>query len=789
MVLGNQFGTVQVYNTLPIFVDLLKQGIFSHVDGRRVCTIDTKDGYPSEDFRWVHQWINVESEGRGHDYTWIVEGNPGKVGVDLANGWTLVSVNYHAGTDTARIVTRAPKATDWRGAPIRLTFTGTRRTPASPVGSGVRSIKMIRRGYEAKPNQNLTDELIGMVADFEELRFMKAQHSELDVLTTGWANAPRRTTRRMVYNYDAAGTGVYWDAWEGKASQGLAIEDIVDICNAANTHCWIVVPNHADGTWEAGFAAYAEANLKPGLTVTYEWANEAWNPGYESWWHTVNAAARELNGFWQDPWGRSKRFFTAASVTNNVLTLTMNEAHGLTTGHVLYGNFGKVDALYPVTVLGPTQYSIPYRHASGDILAELSNSTTGFNANGSDTSVVSVLNAGASLADITYWSPIGTRRRWYTRRAMQMSDNVRAVVGDRLMMTRHNPTLQQQMPVLSYYFDMIDFCERIMRKRLSDKFRAFGGGGYFFGVSNAGVNVGTDYSVPHTKEEMLAVYMESGVRAKREYIYDNLKVLALQKGVELWNYEGGPDMKSYPNGTGPHTRENAIAKKEATYDPMWTRVIETFVREQAIFGCDKYIEFNLELNGRYDYSGGGNWGMTYDPTVVSPQWQAYKNFVADRPKHTHNVVPGTVDARAFLGEFGDLSAKPYPTLSSSFLVWQNDKRTTGTLYFPTVRDRLQYLVFTAAAGDMRISIAYRTLKTAARFVWITLNGTTVGIIPLPSLGAGSIGLSVASLTLPMRKGANAVEIARDGDNADFELRALRFSSETQADRAPLRPGR
>jgi lysophospholipase L1-like esterase len=793
MVVGNQFGSTTIFDKLPIFVDMLKQGVYTNLGGSRGSIMSPADGYPAEDFRVVHQARMTEVDGNSRQYTWLVEGNPGTVSFDLGDHWTLDSVVYDPATDTAVIKTTSPAdPAYWNG--IRLHFTGTKRTPASAVGSGVRSIKMIRPGYEATPTRNLTSELVSYAGDYGELRTMKLQNIEQDPFSLTWANAPRRTMRRGIYNYPPDGSAPIWDAFEGRG-QGLAIEDLVDICNACNANLWAVVPVYADSSWEAGLAVYVEANLNANLTATYEYSNEAWNPSYyHSFRWPIVASCAECKGFWLD--FRSERTWTSFVVAGNVATIVWNAPHGATTGDQFFAEINAVNAVYTLTVVNPTTMTIPYVASDGEkINAPWVNSggqtIPGMRGNGSNLNSGSPLLTGGSLSDVTFWSPVGQRYRWYNRRCVQMSDAIRAVVPTAKFMTRHNPVIQHHMGQLSLFMDAAAAHGMAwLGTTLAAKFRAMGGGGYFFGDLEQnganGSNVGVDYSVLHTAADYNVAFTTGANRAKRDYIYDHIKVLCLQQGIEFWNYEGGPDMSSYPQTDpaspyfGPHKLANTTTKKEFKYTDRWREIVRDFVYDQQRLGIDKYIEFNLQVIGRHEYGTGHPttsdfmWETSADLVYAnSPQWQGYREAILNPVSHDWNRVPASIDARAFLGEFGDLSAKPYPTLSNSFLVWQNAGRTTGTIYFPTPKTKLQYLVFAPTTGmGMTLRLVYKTLIATARTVTITLNGATIGTIALPSLGVGVTGTSAASLSLPMRPRGNAIEIVRDTDNASFELRSL-----------------
>jgi hypothetical protein len=58
---------------------------------------------------------------------------------------------------------------------------------------------------------------------------------------------------------------------------GMAIEDLVALANAAQVSPWFTLPYHADDDYQRRFASYVHENLDPGLVAHVELGNEVWN--------------------------------------------------------------------------------------------------------------------------------------------------------------------------------------------------------------------------------------------------------------------------------------------------------------------------------------------------------------------------------------------------------------------------------------------------------------------------------------------------------------------------------
>jgi hypothetical protein len=69
---------------------------------------------------------------------------------------------------------------------------------------------------------------------------------------------------------------------ESQTSEPIAYEWQIDLCNRAQTDCWLTVPVRADDEFHANLAALVEARLDRRLRVYVELGNEIWNGGFPS---------------------------------------------------------------------------------------------------------------------------------------------------------------------------------------------------------------------------------------------------------------------------------------------------------------------------------------------------------------------------------------------------------------------------------------------------------------------------------------------------------------------------
>lgn len=67
---------------------------------------------------------------------------------------------------------------------------------------------------------------------------------------------------------------------EPQTGEPIAFEWQLDLCNRAQTDCWLTVPVRANAAYHASLAALVEERLDPRLRVYVELGNEVWNGGF-----------------------------------------------------------------------------------------------------------------------------------------------------------------------------------------------------------------------------------------------------------------------------------------------------------------------------------------------------------------------------------------------------------------------------------------------------------------------------------------------------------------------------
>ncbi len=286
-----------------VFVDMVKQNYnwyepnggggwqslqASHIDA---------NGWPTVDARWANDYRPVAEWGGSIDdpeqYRIDYSGTykcsfRGQGTVAATAGATVSSVVYDGNTNTTTFNMVIPPPVPHH-AYFELTFTDTKRTPASPVGSGFTDLKVYRPGYPLSTTQVFTDEFITCLknAKFSTVRFMGVAQTNGNVewdqygpILQHWSNRKKTT--------DASQTTIPLL----NKKDGFAWEYIIQICNTAKMDMWLCVPASVDNNYVQQLAQLVYDNLDPNLNVYLEHSNEIWNWGFIQYaWNYASAEA------------------------------------------------------------------------------------------------------------------------------------------------------------------------------------------------------------------------------------------------------------------------------------------------------------------------------------------------------------------------------------------------------------------------------------------------------------------------------------------------------------------
>lgn len=170
---------------------------------------------------------------------------------------------------------------------VVLALTRTKRTPTSPLGSGITGLRMMRPGYRLSDQVTFTREFLDMVRPFRVLRYMDwldtnhnpGYYGDAGHHALHWAD--RKTPAHATQATDSTGYGAAW-------------EYVVELSNATGKDAWINIPIAATDDYVRELAKFLKARLKPTVKVYLEHSNEVWNFGFPQYIYNKLAAIAEV---------------------------------------------------------------------------------------------------------------------------------------------------------------------------------------------------------------------------------------------------------------------------------------------------------------------------------------------------------------------------------------------------------------------------------------------------------------------------------------------------------------
>jgi len=164
---------------------------------------------------------------------------------------------------------------------VAVSFTNTKRTPASAPNTGITNLRVIRPGYPADTTQPFTREYLRSVAPFGLLRFMGfASTNDSNPAFTDPDNHVHWANRHVPSDATQQDIGRQY---------GVAWEYAILLANLTGKDMWINIPVAADDDYVAKLAALLHDTLRPDLNIYIEHSNEVWNPLFSQ--HSYNQAA------------------------------------------------------------------------------------------------------------------------------------------------------------------------------------------------------------------------------------------------------------------------------------------------------------------------------------------------------------------------------------------------------------------------------------------------------------------------------------------------------------------
>jgi hypothetical protein len=209
---------------------------------------------------------------------------------DISFAWADVQDQfYDPATDTTTATVSVPHDSTF----LQLYLSNTRRTPDSPVGSGVTDVRLIQPGYDPNTTQLFSTPYLNALKPFDTLRYM----DDIDVNNYGpewvgrsleWSQRPLPDQASQVNIGPVA--SVPW-------------EDLIQLSNATHTNMWINIPGPASDDYVRQLADLIQngdtvdgvtyPGLDPGLEVYVEWSNEAWGGSGPPYWYAAQTLQDE----------------------------------------------------------------------------------------------------------------------------------------------------------------------------------------------------------------------------------------------------------------------------------------------------------------------------------------------------------------------------------------------------------------------------------------------------------------------------------------------------------------
>lgn len=280
-------------NTGPQYVDWARElRSYSRSGGGSLTASDLDaNGWPERDFemffdlRLVAEWEDPPYIDDPEEYRVDRSGTykcsfTGQASVYIVWGTASVqNVSYNAGINTTTFDLVIPPPAP--GQLFLLRFANTKRTPASPTGSGITNLKMIKPGYAADTTRIFTDEFLDAFTSVDWACWRQATsatHTYPDVQE--WSERKR-----------ADDCPAIWNLSDGKL-ESLPWEYVIELSNQTGIRPWISVPVSATDDYITNCAQMLKDNLDPAIDIYVELSNEVWNTGtgFPGVWNEEEAA-------------------------------------------------------------------------------------------------------------------------------------------------------------------------------------------------------------------------------------------------------------------------------------------------------------------------------------------------------------------------------------------------------------------------------------------------------------------------------------------------------------------
>jgi hypothetical protein len=282
--IGINVGGVNDYAVQSFFVDAMKHSRHWGTPGTpwdEAAAVDAQ-GWPTQDAGSVI--LCCVADAAGHSliagtYQLTFQGSA-NVAFTVGGSGTVTGMAYNAATNTS--TAQVNMADSGAGTSLILSFTNTRRTATSAVGTGFTNATLIRpqtapngRPWWTTAGQVFTTPYLNLLRRFTTLRFMDFTDTN-GVTLTSWS---QRTTPTMATQ---------------QSQQGAAWEYAILLANTLHKDMWINIPDQADTDYITQLATLLHQTLDRPLNVYVEYSNEVWNYSFSQAPRNQAAAEAEV---------------------------------------------------------------------------------------------------------------------------------------------------------------------------------------------------------------------------------------------------------------------------------------------------------------------------------------------------------------------------------------------------------------------------------------------------------------------------------------------------------------
>lgn len=294
----NMYRPVSYDDHEPLLADAVKSARPYFHDGSQNPVPADEDGWPRTD-AWLVLWEGIGATG-------LMEGTfsvsfKGQATIDYPANMNLT---YDAATNrTSGIWVNSAHGSIQN---FLIHFVNTRRTPTSPLNSGITDLKMMRPQSigSTTPNPETTlfyQPLLDAIQPFSTLRMMIGTNYNV---STNWSD---RTKPSYYTQYGPKVAGE-----TGDEGHGQSWEYQIMLANASGKDLYITIPELATGTSPSDTTSYiyqlakllkdggtdshgvTYPGLNPNLKLYVEYSNEVWNTAFTQFIQNFNAAKASI---------------------------------------------------------------------------------------------------------------------------------------------------------------------------------------------------------------------------------------------------------------------------------------------------------------------------------------------------------------------------------------------------------------------------------------------------------------------------------------------------------------